>query len=246
MLMMVDAARSASAKTVHVVIPYYSYGRSDKRSATHPITARLADLIHTAGASHDDHDSAPSSGARFYHTDRPFSLSHAVFVRHFRTRDLTDTVVVSPDIGHAAYQTCPCAGYGVAVGDKERVADDRVRLPIIGEVEAKNVILFDDEIATGGLSWRWWMYCVPRALKDYPGVHPTGVFRKLIERLRASRKSTRLSPPTQYRSRLKVAAQYDRPSVAPIFGEAIRRNVMGLSVARCRISSPTLKTATRL
>lgn len=238
MLMMVDAARSASAKTVHVVIPYYSYGRSDKKDQPRiSITARLvADLIHTAGASHVMTMTLHSPQVHgFFTTPTDHLTSHAVFVRHFRTRDLTDTVVVSPDIGHAkrATKLARALGIGVAAGDKERVADDRVVVAgIIGEVEAKNVILFDDEIATGGSIVALVDVLRAQGVKKITLACTHGVFSgNSIERLRGIPEideivttNTVPIPPEKRLPNMTVL------SVAPIFGEAIRRNVMGLSV----------------
>jgi ribose-phosphate pyrophosphokinase len=72
---------------------------------------------------------------------------------HFRHADLTDTVVVSPDLGNAktATQFARLLGLPVAAGSKQRLADDRVVIEaIVGDVAGKNVIVLDDEIATGG------------------------------------------------------------------------------------------------
>lgn len=72
---------------------------------------------------------------------------------HFRGRDLSNTVVVSPDLGNAkpASQFARLLGLPVAAGSKQRLADDRVRIDaIVGDVTRKNVIVLDDEIANGG------------------------------------------------------------------------------------------------
>jgi len=238
MLMMVDAARSASATTVHVVIPYYSYGRSDKKDQPRiSITARLvADLIHTAGASHVMTMTLHSPQVHgFFSVPTDHLTSHTVFVRHFRTKDLANTVVVSPDIGHAkrATKLARALGVGVAAGDKERVADDRVVVAgIIGEVAGKDVILFDDEIATGGS-----IMALADELRNQ-GVHKIslacthGVFSgNSVERIQSIPEvdeivttNTVPIPPEKRLPNMTIL------SVAPIFGEAIRRNLMGLSV----------------
>jgi ribose-phosphate pyrophosphokinase len=72
---------------------------------------------------------------------------------HFRSRDLDDTVVISPDLGNAktATQFARLLGLPVAAGAKQRLADDRVVIDaIVGDVRGKKAIILDDEIATGG------------------------------------------------------------------------------------------------
>ncbi len=238
MLMMVDAARSASATTVHVVIPYYSYGRSDKKDQPRiSITARLvADLISTAGANHVMTMTLHSPQVHgFFNVPTDHLTSHTVFVRHFRTRDLSNTVVVSPDIGHAkrATKLARALGVGVAAGDKERVADDRVIVAgIIGEVAGKDVILFDDEIATGGSIVALADELRSQGVRKITLACTHGVFSgNSIERIRAIPEvdeivttNTVPIPPEKRLPNMTIL------SVAPIFGEAIRRNLMGLSV----------------
>ncbi|MCE5258583.1 MAG: ribose-phosphate diphosphokinase [Chloroflexi bacterium] len=238
MLMMVDAARSASATTVHVVIPYYSYGRSDKKDQPRiSITARLvADLISTAGASHVMTMTLHSPQVHgFFNVPTDHLTSHTVFVRHFRARDLSNTVVVSPDIGHAkrATKLARALGVGVAAGDKERVADDRVVVAgIIGEVAGKDVILFDDEIATGGSIVALADELRKQGVRKISLACTHGVFSgNSIERIRNIPEvdeivttNTVPIPPEKRLPNMTIL------SVAPIFGEAIRRNVMGLSV----------------
>jgi len=76
-----------------------------------------------------------------------------VLAEHFRDRDLTDTVVVSPDLGNAktATQFSRLLGLPVAAGSKQRMADDRVVIDsIVGDVTGRRAIILDDEIATGG------------------------------------------------------------------------------------------------
>ena len=156
LLFMLDAARGASAKRITAVIPYYSYARSDKKDAPRiSIAGRLvADLLQTAGANRvlvmTLH--APQVHGFFsVPTDHLNALN--VLARHFRERDLSNTVVVSPDLGNAknASHFARLLNLPVAAGSKQRLADDRVVIDrIVGDVEYKNVIVLDDEIANGG------------------------------------------------------------------------------------------------
>ena len=104
LLMMLDIARSASAKEIHAIIPYYSFARSDKKDAPRiSITARLiADLIEKAGATHvmTMMLHSPQVHGFFSVPADPLS-SRPVFNRHFANHDLSSTVVVAPDMGHA-------------------------------------------------------------------------------------------------------------------------------------------------
>lgn len=155
LFLMLDAARGASAARITVVLPHYAYARSDKKDAPRiSIGARLvADLLERAGASrvlamalH-----APQVHGFF---SVPVDHLHALreLAQHFRGYDLSNTVVVSPDLGNAkeAAAFARMLGVPVATGAKQRFSDDVVRIStVIGEVEGRDVIVLDDEIAKG-------------------------------------------------------------------------------------------------
>jgi len=155
LLLMLDAARGASAARVTAVIPYYSYARSDKKSKPRiSIGGRLvADLLATAGASRvltmTLH--APQVHGFF---SVPVDHLHALreFASHFSGLDLSNSVVVSPDLGNAknAAALARLLQLPVAAGAKERQSDMQVTISsIIGEVAGRDVIVLDDEIARG-------------------------------------------------------------------------------------------------
>jgi len=155
LLLMLDAARGASAARVTAVIPHYAYARSDKKNMPRvSIGGRLvADLLVTAGASRvltmTLH--APQVHGFF---SVPVDHLHArrEIAAHFRSRDLTGAVVVSPDLGNAkqAAALARMLDLPVAAGAKERHSDDRVTITsIIGDVAGRDVIVLDDEIARG-------------------------------------------------------------------------------------------------
>jgi ribose-phosphate pyrophosphokinase len=155
LLFMLDAARGASAARTTVVLPHYAYARSDKKDAPRiSIGGRLvADLLHTAGA---DRVLAMTLHAPQVHGffSMPVDHLHALreLAEHFRKLDLSNTVVVSPDLGNAkeAAAFARRLGVTVAAGAKQRYADDRVEISaIIGDVDGKDVIVLDDEIAKG-------------------------------------------------------------------------------------------------
>jgi len=155
LLLMLDAARGASAARVTAVIPHYAYARSDKKNMPRvSIGGRLvADLLVAAGAGRvltmTLH--APQVHGFF---SVPVDHLHArrEIAAHFRGRDLTGAVVVSPDLGNAkqAAALARMLGLPVAAGAKERHSDDRVTITsIIGDVSGRDVIVLDDEIARG-------------------------------------------------------------------------------------------------
>lgn len=156
LMLMLDAARGASAQRITAVIPHYAYARSDKKDAPRiSIGGRLvADLLVTAGA---DRILTMALHAPQVHGFFSVPVDHLnalnVIADHFRGIDLANTVVVSPDLGNAkaATQFARLLGLPVAAGSKRRLADDKVVIDaLVGDVDGKNVILMDDEIATGG------------------------------------------------------------------------------------------------
>jgi ribose-phosphate pyrophosphokinase len=155
LLLMLDAARGASAARVTAVIPHYAYARSDKKSMPRvSIGGRLvADLLVAAGASRvltmTLH--APQVHGFF---SVPVDHLHALreIADHFAGQDLANSVVVSPDLGNAksAAALARMLGLPVAAGAKERISDDKVTIThIIGDLAGRNAIVLDDEIARG-------------------------------------------------------------------------------------------------
>jgi ribose-phosphate pyrophosphokinase len=156
LLLVLDAARGASADHITAVIPHFAYARSDKKDAPRiSIGARLvADMLAAAGATRV---LTMALHAPQVHGFFSVPVDHLnavdVLADHFRTYDLANTVVVSPDLGNAkaASEFARRLGIGVAAGSKQRLADDTVVIErIVGDVAGRDVIVFDDEIATGG------------------------------------------------------------------------------------------------
>ena len=155
LLFMLDAARGASAGRITVVLPHYAYARSDKKDAPRiSIGGRLvADLLTTAGA---DRVLAMTLHSPQVHGFFSIPVDHLHALReladHFRGYDLSNTVVVSPDLGNAkeAAAFARMLDIEVAAGAKQRFADDKVVISsVIGEVADRDVIVLDDEIAKG-------------------------------------------------------------------------------------------------
>jgi ribose-phosphate pyrophosphokinase len=155
LLLMLDAARGASAARTTVVMSHYAYARSDKKDAPRiSIGARLvADLLVAAGANRILTMTLHSPQVHGFFSV-PVDHLHALneLAEYFRQYDLANTVVVSPDLGNAkaAAAFARMLGIAVAAGAKQRFDDDRVVISsIIGDVADRHVIVLDDEIAKG-------------------------------------------------------------------------------------------------
>jgi ribose-phosphate pyrophosphokinase len=155
LLLMADAARGASAARVTAVMSHYAYARSDKKDAPRiSIGGRLvADLLVTAGVNRVLTLTLHSPEVHGFFSV-PVDHLHALreLADHFRQRDLSQTVVLSPDLGYAksAAAFARRLGVPVAAGAKERFNDEEVSISsIIGEVANRDVIIVDDEIARG-------------------------------------------------------------------------------------------------
>ncbi len=239
LLLMLDVARTAGANSVHAVIPYYSYARSDKKDAPRiSIAGRLvADLIISAGATHVITMTLHSPQVHgFFRVHTDHLTAHSVFIDHLRTKDLRNSVVVAPDIGHAkrAAKLARSLGLPIAAGEKLRQTDDSVVIAgIMGDVDHKDVILVDDEIATAGT-----IVETIKHLQQHHNVQKItvtgthGLFTgPAVERLNAIdaideilATDTVPLPENRRPQRLKIL------SVASIFAEVIRCNVSGKSV----------------
>lgn len=237
LLMMVDAARGASADHVTVVMPHYAYARSDKKDAPRiSIGGRLvADLLHTAGA---NRVLTMALHAQQVHGFFSVPVDHLtalpVLAEHFRARDLTNTVVVSPDFGNAkeAGRFSRMLGVGMAAGSKQRQSDDRVVIDtIVGDVAGKDVIILDDEIATAGSVVELLEAVRRYGVRSISVACTHGLFTgRAIERLQAEPDITEIVttntvPPPVGLPNLTVA------SVAPLFAEAVKRINCGESVS---------------
>ena len=239
LLLMLDAARGASAARATAVIPHYAYARSDKKDAPRiSIAGRLvADLLRTAGA---DRVLTMTLHAPQVHGFFSMPVDHLnalqVLAGHFRRRALADTVVVSPDLGNAksATQFARLLGLPVAAGSKQRLRDDRVVIDtIVGEVTRKDVIIMDDEIATGGTIVELLERLRERRVGRIALVCTHGLFTgPAIERLRAQpdiaeivTTNTVPLPADKHLPNLQVL------SIGPLLAEAIRRIHTGMSVS---------------
>jgi ribose-phosphate pyrophosphokinase len=239
LLLMLDAARGASAAQITAVIPHYAYARSDKKDAPRiSIGARLvADLLTTAGA---DRVLTMALHAPQVHGFFSVPVDHlsaiGTLADHFRGRDLSDTVIVSPDLGNAkpATQFARLLGLPVAAGSKQRMTDDTVVIDaIVGDVAGKDVIVLDDEIATGGSVIELLDRLKEQGVRRVSIACTHGLFTgRAIERLRArSDVDEIVTTDTVPLPEEKRLPNMRTTSVAPLFAEAIRRIHRGESVS---------------
>ena len=154
---MIDAFRRASAGRITAVIPYFAYGRSDKKDQPRvPITARLiANMIETAGADRVltvDLHAGQIQG--FFNIPVDEMTALYTLSRHFQEQELEDLVVVATDLGAAkrARNVAERLGAPLALMEKRRVGNNDLAetMTIIGEVRGKQALIVDDEVDTAG------------------------------------------------------------------------------------------------
>jgi len=237
LLLMVDAARGASAAQITAVIPYYSYARSDKKDASRlSIGGRLvADLLGAAGV---DRVITMTLHAPQVHAFFSVPVDHltalGVLADHFQGADPAETVVVSPDFGNAktASQFARLLGLPVAAGSKKRLADDQVVIDaIVGDVAGRRAIVLDDEIATGGSIVELLDRLAEQGCTEAAIACTHGLFvGKAIERLRGHPMITEVvttdtvPPPVDW-------PELEVRTVADLFARAIERIHVGESVS---------------
>jgi len=162
LLIMIDAARRASAKNIHVVLPHFPYSRQDKKSASRePISGRLiANLLETAGADRIiTMDLHADQIQGFFNIPVDHMSALPLFDRYFRNKNVfgKDVVVVAPDTGRAKaakkFSDRLGGGTDLAIIHKQRDPNKHnasESLQLIGDVEGKIAILYDDIVDTGG------------------------------------------------------------------------------------------------
>ncbi len=154
LLILIDACKRASARRVTAVVPYFGYARQDRKDQPRvSITAKLvSNLITVAGADRMLTMDLHSSQIQGFF-DIPFDHLFAapVLVEEFRRRNIPDLTVVAPDIGSVkmARAYAKRLGADLALIDKRRPKDDSVEiLNVIGDVDGRNVVMFDDMVTT--------------------------------------------------------------------------------------------------
>src|SRR6187399_2393726 len=156
LLIMMDAARRASAQRITAVLPFYGYARQDRKDQPRvPITAKLvANLLVAAGANRIlTMDLHAQQIQGFFDIPVDHLYAAPVMYEYLRKKNIPDLVVVSPDVGGLkmahAYSQVLEAGLAI-VAKRRRSAEEVESMAIIGEVSDKNVLMVDDLTETAG------------------------------------------------------------------------------------------------
>src|SRR6185295_18220979 len=228
LLVMLDAAKRASARRVTAVMPYFGYARQDRKDQPRaPITAKLvANLITVAGADRAltmDLHSAQIQG--FF--DIPFDHLYAapVLIDYFSQKNIKDLVVVAPDIGSVkmARAYAKRLGAELALVDKRRPKPDAVEIMnIIGDVDGKNVVLFDDVLTTGRTMCQAAEAIRAQGAKEvYGGVSHGVLCPDSFERIHNSPIKELVFTDTLDHTTMSLPPSFHELSVAGLLGEAV-------------------------
>lgn len=228
LLVMTDAFKRSSARTINAIIPYFGYARQDRKAAPRvPITAKLvANLMETAGVDRIvtmDLHAGQIQG--FFDVPVDNLYGSIIFRDYIKQKNLPNPIIASPDIGGVsrARYFADQLGFDLVIVDKKREkANVSEVMNIIGDVEGKDVILVDDMIDTAGTMCKAAEVLKKHGAKSVMalGTHPV-LSGPAIERIENSVLDeivmTNTIPLTQKCSKIKIL------SVAPLFAEVIRR-----------------------
>ncbi|WP_106495607.1 ribose-phosphate diphosphokinase [Lentibacillus sp. Marseille-P4043] len=230
LLIMIDAVKRASAKSINIVMPYYGYARQDRKArAREPITAKLiANLLETAGADRvitlDLH--APQIQGFF---DGPIDHLQGVPILsdYFEGKDLEDLVIVSPDHGGVtrARKMADRLKAPIGIIDKRRPRPNVAEvMNIVGNIEGKTAILIDDIIDTAGTITLAANALIENGAKEVYAccTHPV-LSGPAIERIDNSKIKELVITNTIPLPEEKQIEKIKELSVAPLIGEAIIR-----------------------
>jgi ribose-phosphate pyrophosphokinase len=237
LLIMIDAARRASAFRITAVMPFYGYARQDRKDQPRvPITAKLiANLLVAAGANRIlTMDLHAQQIQGFFDIPVDHLYAAPVFYKYISSKKIDNLVVVSPDVGGmkmaAAYSQM--LGSGLAIVAKRRKSAEEIEaLYVVGDVEGKNVLVVDDITETAGT-----LTAAARILKKagakaiYAGVSHAVLNDLALQRLKESdicELITTNSTPPKKVDGLPLTVL----CVAELLGEAIKRVHMGESVS---------------
>ncbi|ATO49475.1 MULTISPECIES: ribose-phosphate diphosphokinase [Brevibacillus] len=239
LLVMVDALKRASAKSINVVIPYYGYARQDRKARSRdPITAKLvANLIETAGAQRViTMDLHATQIQGFFDIPVDHLLGVPILAKYFQEKNLSDVVVVSPDHGGVtrARKLAERLEAPIAIIDKRRPEPNVAEvMNIVGNIEGKTAIIIDDIIDTAGT-----ITLAANALVDAGArevyaccTHPV-LSGPAIERIQNSMIKELIVTNTIPLDSDKLIDKVKVLSVAPLIGEAIIRVHEELSISK--------------
>jgi ribose-phosphate pyrophosphokinase len=238
LFIMIDAAKRASAGRITAVVPYYSYGRSDKKDQPRvPITARLvANFIETAGADRlltIDLHAGQVQGFFNIPVDELTALS--LLARYFRDKKLGDLTVVATDVGDArrARHMADRLGVPIAIVEKRRIGNrEKVEaVNLIGDVEGTRALIVDDEVDTAATLVATADIVLRNGAREVyaSATHPI-LSGPAVQRIEESSIKELVVTDTIPLTPEKRLPKITVLSVAPLLGEAIRRIHTGRSV----------------
>jgi ribose-phosphate pyrophosphokinase len=231
LLFWIDAFKRASAASVTAVVPYFSYAKGDKKDEPRvSIRARVcADALQAAGADRlvtmDLH--APQIQG-FFRVPVDDLVALPVLCDRLQAMGLTELVVIAPDAGFAkkARRYAAYLGATLAIGDKERRgADEHAELVhIIGDVRGKTAVVVDDFTLTAGTLAAAAQGAIDNGARRVLAMVSHGLFAPgSMERIAASPIERLLVTDTVETQPVALSPKVEVVSVAPLFGEAIRR-----------------------
>ena len=230
LLVMLDAAKRASARRVTAVMPYFGYARQDRKDQPRaPISAKLvANLITVAGADRGltmDLHSAQIQG--FFDIPLDHLYAAPVLIEHFAQKAIPDLVVMAPDVGGVkmARAYAKRLGADLALVDKRRPRPDAVEIMnIIGDVKDKNAVLFDDVVTTGSTLCQAAAAVRAAGARDiYAGVTHGVLSGSAPERLAHSPIKELVVTDTVQHDHGALPPRVTELSVAGLLGEAVER-----------------------
>ncbi|NLP04063.1 MAG: ribose-phosphate pyrophosphokinase [Fibrobacter sp.] len=239
LLIMIDAAKHASAGRITAVVPYFPYARSDKKDEPRiSITARLmADLLQTAGADRVMTMNLHSPQIQgFFRIPVDHLLAGRLLCDYFKNCGTENCVVVAPDAGSAkrAGAYAIKLGLPLAILDKRRSDDSEspVIHHVIGEVKGKRALIFDDEIASGGSILEVVKALESLGVEEIQACCVHAVLSgKAVERLRDSSLTKLVVTDTVFIPEHKKFPQLVVLSVADLFAKAIMFTNRGESIS---------------
>ncbi len=238
LMITLDAMRSASAQRITAVVPYYSYARSDKKDAPRiSITGRLiADMLKTAGANRVlTMDLHADQVHGFFSVPVDHLTAIPTIAEHFRQHyDLANMVAVATDAGGAKRvgRFSERLGIPMAIIDKRRVSDTDVKHgEVVGDVRGRDVVIFEDEISTGGtLISSVATLTAAGARSVHAGAVHGVLCGSAIDRLRDAEIDSIVVTNTVHLPPAKRLDKITTLTVAPLFAAAIERINSGQSV----------------
>ncbi len=230
LLIMTDALRRASAKSVTAVIPYYGYARQDRKAkARDPITAKLvANLIVKAGIERViTMDLHANQIQGYFDIPVDHMIGQPLITEYFKEKNLEDLVIVSPDHGSVtrARNMAKPLNAPIAIIDKRRPeANKSVIMNVIGDVEGKNCVIIDDMIDTAGTICNAAQALMDLGAKSVYGAATHAVLSgPAIERIEKSAFKEMVLLNTLPIPEDKMIDKFTILSVGPIFAETIKR-----------------------